>query len=321
MTNESRRPRVGSARAGPHRRHRSTPGRSIDPPSTPPGPGGWRDWWTLLHPPYTAWHLAYVVIGACLAPSVDLTRLVATLLAFLFAVGFAAHALDELHGRPLGTRIPTPALVALTLVGLAGAIALGVAGLSRVGWPLVPFMVLGPLLVVAYNLELFGGLVHTDAGFALAWGSFPVLVAYVAQTGRLALSPVLAAVAAFALSLAQRRLSTPARLIRRRAAEVEGRRDLAGGCVDPDRPTHPVGPPGGSARGHVLGRGVPGHVAGRRPTGLMRATCAWTEPQMRSARPPQPSGAGARRQNCSGALPSSRGLRAWSCSKGGIWLA
>ncbi len=196
-------------------------------------PGGLRDWWTLLHPPYTAWHLAYVVIGACLAPRVDLTRLVATLLAFLFAVGFAAHALDELHGRPLGTRIPTPALVALTLVGLAGAIALGVAGLSRVGWPLVPFMVLGPLLVVAYNMELFGGVVHTDAGFALAWGSFPVLVAYVAQTGRLALSPVLAAVAAFALSLAQRRLSTPARLIRRRAAEVEGRVTLRGGASIP----------------------------------------------------------------------------------------
>jgi hypothetical protein len=186
-------------------------------------PGGWRDWWTLLHPPYTAWHLAYVVIGASLAPHVDLTRLVATLLAFLFAVGFAAHALDELHGRPLGTHIPTSALIALTVVGLAGAVVLGVAGLSRVGWALVPFMVLGPVLVLAYNLELFGGVVHTDLGFAVAWGGFPVLVAYVAQTGRLAVGPVIAAAAAVALSSAQRRLSTPARLIRRRVTGVEGR--------------------------------------------------------------------------------------------------
>jgi len=186
-------------------------------------PGGWRDWWTLLHPPYTAWHLAYVVIGACLAPHVDLARLVATLLAFFCAVGLSAHALDELHGRPLGTHIPGAVLVALTIVGLAGAIAFGIAGLSVVGWALVPFMVLGPLLVVAYNLELLGGLVHTDAGFALAWGSFPVLVAYVAQTGRLALSPVLAAAGAFAVSAAQRRLSTPARLIRRRVTGVDGR--------------------------------------------------------------------------------------------------
>jgi hypothetical protein len=189
-------------------------------------PGGWRDWWTLLHPPYTAWHLAYVVIGACLAPRVEVSRLVATLLAFLFAVGFAAHALDELKGRPLGTHIPTAALVALTAVGLAGAVALGIVGVARIGWALIPFMVLGPLLVLAYNLEWFDGLVHNDVGFALSWGSFPVLVAYVAQTGRLALSPVLAAAAACALSAAQRRLSTPARLIRRRVTDIEGRLTL-----------------------------------------------------------------------------------------------
>jgi hypothetical protein len=196
-------------------------------------PGGWRDWWTLLHPPYTAWHLAYVVIGACLASTVNLTRLIATLLAFFCAVGLAAHALDELHGRPLGTRIPSAALIAVTVVGLAGAVALGVAGLSRVGWPLIPFLVIGPLLVLAYNLELFGGLIHSNAGFALAWGSFPVLVAYVAQTGRLAVSAVVAAAAAFAISAAQRRLSSPARLIRRRAIAVEGRITLKDDVVIP----------------------------------------------------------------------------------------
>ncbi len=192
-------------------------------------PGGWRDWWTLLHPPYTAWHLSYVVIGACLAPVVSLSRMLGTLIAFLCAVGFAAHALDELHGRPLGTRIPTPALVTVTVVGLAGAVALGIAGISRVGWTLIPFLVLGPLLVLAYNLELFGGFIHTDVGFALAWGSFPVLVAYVAQTGRLSIAPLIAATAALFLSLAQRHLSTPARLIRRRVASISGRVALRDG--------------------------------------------------------------------------------------------
>jgi hypothetical protein len=195
--------------------------------------GGWRDWWTLLHPPYTAWHLAYGVIGAALAPRVELSRLLATLLAFFFAVGLAAHALDELHGRPLGTRIPTPVLIAVTVGGLLGAITLGIVGVSRVGWPLIPFMVLGPVLVVAYNWELFGGLFHSDLGFALAWGSFPVLVSFVAQTGRLALGPVIAAAAAFALSVAQRRLSTPARTIRRRAKQVEGQITLDNGDVLP----------------------------------------------------------------------------------------
>ncbi|HUO47592.1 MAG TPA: hypothetical protein VMU09_02040 [Acidimicrobiales bacterium] len=184
--------------------------------------GGWRDWWTLLHPPYTAWHLSYVVIGACLAPRVQTSRLVATLLAFFLAVGVAAHALDELHGRPLRTRIPAGALVAATVFGLAGALALGVVGVARVGWVLVPFIVLGPPLVVAYNAELFGGVVHTDLGFALAWGGFPVLTAYVAQAGALRLAGVLGAAAAVALSAAQRSLSTPARLLRRRVAGVEG---------------------------------------------------------------------------------------------------
>jgi hypothetical protein len=193
--------------------------------------GGLRDWWTLLHPPYTAWHLSYVVIGAALAPTVRLGSLLATLAAFFLAVGIAAHALDEVHGRPLRTRIASPVLVGAAVTAMAGALALGVAGVWRVGWILIPFMIAGPVLVVAYNAELFRGLVHTDLGFAAAWGAFPVLTSYVAQAGRLALAPVLAAAAALALSAAQRQLSSPARTLRRRAAGVRGQITLADGTV------------------------------------------------------------------------------------------
>jgi len=196
-------------------------------------PGGWRDWWTLLHPPYTAWHLSYVVIGAALAPRVQTSRLIASVLAFFLAVGLAAHALDELRGRPLRTRIPAPALVAVVVVGLAGALALGVAGVFRVGWTLIPFMVVGPVLVIAYNAELYDGAMHTDFGFAAAWGAFPVLTGYVAQAGSLAVAPVLAAGGAFALSAAQRGLSTPARDIRRRAVRVEGSMTFGDGRIVP----------------------------------------------------------------------------------------
>ena len=196
-------------------------------------PGGWRDWWTLLHPPYTAWHLSYAVIGAALAPRVLTSSLIATVLAFFLAVGLAAHALDELRDRPLRTRIPSPVLVAVVIAGLAGALALGVAGVFRVGWTLIPFMVIGPVLVIAYNAELFGGAMHTDFGFAVAWGAFPVLTGYVAQAGTLAVAPVLAAIGAFALSAAQRRLSTPARNIRRRVVRVEGRITFGDGRTVP----------------------------------------------------------------------------------------
>ncbi len=193
------------------------------------GPGRWRDWWTLLHPPYTAWHLAYVVIGATLAPHVKLVPLLATLIAFFLAVGLAAHALDEFHGRPLRTQIPNAVLIIVAGLGLAGALALGVAGTLRVGWALIPFLLAGPLLVIAYNAELFGGIVHTDTGFAAAWGAFPLLTSYVAQTGTLSAGSLLAAAGAFGLSAAQRSLSTPARLLRRRATGVTGSVTLADG--------------------------------------------------------------------------------------------
>jgi hypothetical protein len=221
---------VGEAEAGSWPEQdtsaRATAGR---PAFYAAGPGRWRDWWTLLHPPYTAWHLSYVVIGAALAPRVQLAPLLATLIAFFLAVGLAAHALDEFHGRPLRTHIPNAVLLIVAGLGLTGAVGLGVVGVLRVGWALVPFLLAGPVLVIAYNAELFGGIVHTDAGFAAAWGAFPLLTSYVAQTGTLSVSSVLAAAGAFALSAAQRSLSTPARLLRRRTSGVAGSITLADG--------------------------------------------------------------------------------------------
>jgi hypothetical protein len=200
---------------------------------------GWRrDVWAVLHPPYTAWHLSYVVIGASLAPAVDGVRLAATLLAFFLAVGISAHALDELKGRPLGTEIPASVLTAATVVGLLGAIALGVAGITRVGVGLLPFMAIGVLFVFAYNLELLGGRLHSDIWFALSWGAFPVLTAYFAQTGRLSAGVAGVALAAFALSYGQRSLSTPARVLRRRTRSVSGLVTLSdGSAVELDEKT------------------------------------------------------------------------------------
>lgn len=181
-----------------------------------------RDWWTVLHPPYTAWHLSYVVIGSMLAPRPDVAILVATVGAFFLAVGVAAHALDEVHGHPLGTGLGRGPLLAAAAVGLSGAVALGVVGVVRQGPVLVPFIVIGVAVAVAYNAELLGGALHNDAVFALAWGGFPVLTAYVAQARTLSPAAVLAAVAAVGLSMAQRELSAPARALRRTARRVEG---------------------------------------------------------------------------------------------------
>ena len=195
-------------------------------------PGGWRDYWTLLHPPYTLWHLSYVVIGASLAPEVRVPWLLETLVAFFLAMGVAAHALDELHGRPLGTRIPKGVLVGLAGIGLAGAVALGVHGTFEVSAWLWAFIAAGVFLVVAYNLELFGGAFHSDAWFALAWGAFPAATAYFAQTGTVGVEAVLVATACAAISAAQRILSTPVRKLRRSVTGVSGTVVLADGSTE-----------------------------------------------------------------------------------------
>ena len=187
------------------------------------------DWWTVLHPPYTLWHLSYVALGAAMAPALDVEALGASLLAFFLAVGLAAHALDEHHGRPLGTGIPDEVLASVAVAALAGAAALGVVGVffhGPMNWALAVAVPLGALLVVGYNLELFGGRLHTDRTFAWGWGGFPVAVGFVAQSPALTWATAGAAVAAVLAGVgtaaAQRALSTTARDLRRRTAAVTG---------------------------------------------------------------------------------------------------
>ena len=196
-------------------------------------PGGWRDYVTLLHPPYTAWHLSYVVIGACLAPHLYERRLVAALVAFFLAMGISAHALDELKGRPLQTKIPEAVLVGLTVVPLAIAVGIGIAGaLAFNGW-LLAFVAVGLALVPVYNLELFGGAIHNNVGFALAWGAFPLLTGYFACAGTISWTALLAAAYATLTSYVQRVLSTPVRQVRRRVASVSGTIELRDGTREP----------------------------------------------------------------------------------------
>jgi hypothetical protein len=184
-------------------------------------PGGWRDYVTLLHPPYTLWHLSYVAIGAALAPAVDWGILGLTVLAFALALGVGAHALDELTGRPLGTHIPRVVLGVLAAASIGAASAIGLVVAARTSWWLVAFVCAGAFIVVAYNLELAGGAFHSDLWFAGSWGAFPVLTAYFATAERLGLAAVVGAGFAFATSLAQRTLSTQVRDARRRGGDPD----------------------------------------------------------------------------------------------------
>jgi hypothetical protein len=192
-------------------------------------PGGWRDLVTLLHPPYTAWHLSYVALGAAAAPALHIDRLLAGLGAFFLGVGVCAHALDELNGRPLATRLSDRSLIVLAAVALAGAVGIGAAGVLIVSPTLAAFVAAGAFIVLAYNLELFGGRFHDDLWFALAWGAFPALTSYWANALTLRLPGVGVTAGCFALSVAQRRLSTPVRELRRRTVSIRGTQRLTNG--------------------------------------------------------------------------------------------
>jgi hypothetical protein len=188
---------------------------------------------TLLHPPYTAWHLSYFALGAAAAPRLHVDRLLWGLAAFGLAVGVAAHALDELHDRPLRTSISDRTLLGLAAVSLLGALAIGVGGVLTVSVALAPLVLLGGLFLPAYNLELAGGRFHGDLWFAIGWGAFPAFTGYFVNAEKVALPGLLIAGGCLVMSVAQRRLSSPARELRRRTSAVSGVRTRPDGSTEP----------------------------------------------------------------------------------------
>jgi len=184
---------------------------------------GWlRDILILLHPPYTLWHLSYVLIGAALAPSMNWVTLGWTLLAFFLGMGICAHCADELKGRPLRTTIPGWILALLGGVSLGGAAVIGLTvGIQETVW-IFPCVVFGVFIVFAYDLEWFRGFFHTNFWFGFAWGAFPAITAYIAQAHTISPEIVFVAGACLLYSMAQRVLSLQCRFWRRRVSAIEG---------------------------------------------------------------------------------------------------
>jgi hypothetical protein len=197
------------------------------------GGGRLADALTLLHPPYTLWHLSYFAIGAALAPHVYVNRLLWGLAAFALAVGVCAHALDELHDRPLGTRFSDRSLWAAAIASGAGAVGIGIGGIVTVSVWLAPLVAIGAFMLYAYNLELAGGRFHSDLWFAATWGAFPAFTGYFVCALRVDATAILVAGGCMAMSLAQRHLSSAARELRRRTTAVEGVRRLTDGSSEP----------------------------------------------------------------------------------------
>jgi hypothetical protein len=216
-------------------------------------PGGWRDLVTVLHPPYTLWNVSNVAIGAAVAFHVYPVRLAAAVAAFFLAVGIAAHCFDELHGRPLGTRLSDRALIGLAVGALAGALAIGVAGVFIVSATLIPLVLFGGFIAPAYNLEWFGGRFHSDLWLAISWAGFATFTGWwVNALGVHSVKEAIAVVGVVTgtafLVTAQRRLSTPVRELRRRTASVTGTQHLLDGTTRELRREDLIAPLDGALR-------------------------------------------------------------------------
>ena len=186
--------------------------------------GGWRDYVTLLHPPYTLWHLSYVAVGAGLASP--------------FSWRAAPRRSSRSRSRWASARTPSTSFTADRSVRRSPTARSGRspscrsqplrrsgstrASLGRGGSRRSSSR--APSSSSRTTSSCFGGAFHSTLWFALAWGSLPALSAYVVEAETLRLEAVAAAAYAALLSYAQRVLSTPARAARRQAGTVRPRR-------------------------------------------------------------------------------------------------
>jgi hypothetical protein len=179
------------------------------------------DFINLLHPPYTLWHLSYVIIGVAISPIIYLDRSIAVLVAFFLGLGLGAHALDETMGNPLRTKISKTKLYIIGFVSFSAAVSIGLYYVLELSLLIFPFVAIESFFAIAYNLEIFKKRFHTDIVFAISWGSIPFLTGYFVNSLSLSLSSLVMALGIGLLTYVQRTLSTQARLFRRRINEVE----------------------------------------------------------------------------------------------------
>jgi hypothetical protein len=192
------------------------------------GPLKFRIFIGLLFLPYTGMVLAYTVIGSMMAESIDWHRVGAILIIYFLGLGIGGHALDALGSqgiKPWGRVFSRTQLWALAIVSLALAYALGVYFIILYAPLLGAIALLEGFFVLAYNLEWFTGRFHTDAWFAVSWGSLPVLGGYVLQTNRLALDVLIVAIAMGFLSLVEIKASRPYKALKRMPEEARAMQD------------------------------------------------------------------------------------------------
>jgi hypothetical protein len=183
------------------------------------GPPKLRSFLGLLFLPYTGMVLAFLVLGAMLAPHIYWGRLIALEIIYFLALGVGAHALDALGSKgrkPWGAVFSRSQLWMLAAFSLISAYAIAIYYMILY----VPLLLLPALLegffVFAYNMEWFGGRFHSDSWFAFSWGFMPAAAGYIMQTNSIFFEVLLVGTATSLFSLVEIKASRPYKLLKQR---------------------------------------------------------------------------------------------------------
>jgi hypothetical protein len=177
------------------------------------------DFYNILHLPYTAMVLSFVVAGTAAAPQVHLDRLVGAVVAYFLGLGIGAHALDQLEpgGSHYVGSLSRRELATMAALGEAAGVAIGMYYALTVTLWLVPLIALGLLFALAYPFpsRLLGGILHNNLSFSFAWGFLPFVTSYFVNSIELTPTSVVGGGLAALVAGAEVRLSRPARAARR----------------------------------------------------------------------------------------------------------
>ncbi len=182
------------------------------------GPRRFRLFLGLTFLPYTFMNVSYVIIGSLLAPVVHLERAGGLALVYLLAVGVSAHALDAMApNKPWGNFLSRRQLLTLALAALLPALGIGLFYALTYAPLLLVVGIFELFFLIAYNLELFNRLFHTDMWFALSWGFLPVVAGYVLQTDGVSLTALAGGLFGFTTAFVEINASRPYKALKKDA--------------------------------------------------------------------------------------------------------
>jgi len=130
----------------------------------------WQEHVTLFHPSTTSVLLSLAVLGSLLAQEVYPDRLALFLMQIFLGGSVAANHFDEVLDRPWHTKMPAIRLWLAAMIALSAFVMIGLYFVIQVNFNFIFFVIAESFFIIAYDLELFGGIFHNAKILGISWG-------------------------------------------------------------------------------------------------------------------------------------------------------